>query len=175
MSENFYSASLSRTLVRIPWPAFSGTRSRHTPPQARACGSGKASNRTTRRKGDLLPDGKLQKTKMGWPLTWTWETGGRDAFVESMSRLASNHAPHLRTVLTPLVNSVRVSGPFYPAWPNDKPKLVGLDGEDLGPFAEGALRASASALAVPVPSPTRGFSNHRVASKRRQRPPSTSS
>jgi hypothetical protein len=25
-----------------------------------------------------------------------------------------------------------MSGPFYPAWPNDKPKLVLLDGEDLG-------------------------------------------
>ena len=80
----------------------------------------------------LLPDGKLQKTKVGWPLTWTWETGDRDAFIASISRFASNYAPLFGTLLTPLVNGVRVSGPFYPAWPNDKPKLVLLDGEGLG-------------------------------------------
>ena len=80
----------------------------------------------------LLPGGKLQKTKVGWPLTWTWETGDRDAFIASISRFASNYAPLFGTLLTPLVNGVRVSGPFYPAWPNDKPKLVLLDGEGLG-------------------------------------------
>jgi energy-coupling factor transporter ATP-binding protein EcfA2 len=79
----------------------------------------------------FLPDGKLQKTKVGWPLTWTWETGDRDAFIASISRFASNYAPLFGTLLTPLVNGVRVSGPFYPAWPNDKPKLVLLDGEGL--------------------------------------------
>lgn len=80
----------------------------------------------------FLPEGKLQKTKVGWPLTWTWETGDRDAFIASISRFASNYAPLFGTLLTPLVNGVRVSGPFYPAWPNDKPKLVLLDGEGLG-------------------------------------------
>lgn len=79
----------------------------------------------------FLPDGKLQKTKVGWPLTWTWETADRDAFIASISRFASNYAPLFGTLLTPLVNGVRVSGPFYPAWPNDKPKLVLLDGEGL--------------------------------------------
>ena len=80
----------------------------------------------------LLPGGKLQKTKVGWPLTWTWETGDRDAFIAAISRFASNYAPLFGTLLTPLVNGVRVVGPFYPAWPNDKPKLVLLDGEGLG-------------------------------------------
>jgi hypothetical protein len=80
----------------------------------------------------LLPEGKLQKTKVGWPLTWTWKTGDRDAFIASISRFASNYAPLFGTLLTPLVNGVRVSGPFYPAWTNDKPKLVLLDGEGLG-------------------------------------------
>jgi len=79
----------------------------------------------------FLPDGKLQKTKVGWPLTWAWETGDRDLFIASISRFASNYAPLFGTLLTPLVNGVRVSGPFYPAWPNDKPKLVLLDGEGL--------------------------------------------
>jgi hypothetical protein len=80
----------------------------------------------------LLPGGKLQKTKVGWPLTWTWETGDRDAFIAAISRFASNYAPLFGTLLTPLVNGVRVAGPFFPAWPNDRPKLVLLDGEGLG-------------------------------------------
>lgn len=80
----------------------------------------------------LLPDGKLQKTKVGWPLTWTWETKDRDAFIASISRFASNYSPLFGTLLTPLVNGVRVSGPFYPAWTTDRPKLVLLDGEGLG-------------------------------------------
>jgi hypothetical protein len=80
----------------------------------------------------LLPDGKLQKTKVGWPLTWTWETEDRDTFIAAISRFASNYAPLFGTLLTPLVNGVRVAGPFYPAWTKDKPKLVLLDGEGLG-------------------------------------------
>jgi energy-coupling factor transporter ATP-binding protein EcfA2 len=80
----------------------------------------------------FLPDGKLQKSKVGWPLTWTWETEDRAAFISSISRFASNYSPLFGKLLTPLVNGVRVSGPFYPAWINDKPKLVLLDGEGLG-------------------------------------------
>lgn len=80
----------------------------------------------------LLPGGKLQKTKVGWPLTWTWEIADRDTFIAAISRFASNYAPLFGTLLTPLVNGVRVAGPFYPAWPNDKPRLVLLDGEGLG-------------------------------------------
>lgn len=80
----------------------------------------------------LLPDGKLQKTKVGWPLTWTWETNDRDTFIAAISRFASNYAPLFGTLLTPLVNGVRVAGPFYPTWTTDKPKLVLLDGEGLG-------------------------------------------
>lgn len=80
----------------------------------------------------LLPDGKLQKTKVGWPLSWTWETEDRNAFIAAISRFASNYSPLFGTLLTPLVNGVRVAGPFYPVWTNEKPKLVLLDGEGLG-------------------------------------------
>ncbi|TKR53662.1 hypothetical protein D7I39_19235 [Allopusillimonas ginsengisoli] len=80
----------------------------------------------------FLPDGKLQKTKVGWPLTWSWETADRDAFIRSISRFASNYSPLFGTLLTPLVNGIRVSGAFFPAWTTDTPKLVFLDGEGLG-------------------------------------------
>jgi hypothetical protein len=80
----------------------------------------------------LLGDGKLQKTKVGWPLSWSWETTDREAFIKALTRFSSNYAPLFGTLLTPLVNGVRVSGPFKPSWQTDVPKLVLLDGEGLG-------------------------------------------
>lgn len=80
----------------------------------------------------LLGDGKLQKTKVGWPLSWSWETTDREAFIKALTRFSSNYAPLFGTLLSPLVNGVRVSGPFKPTWPGEVPKLVLLDGEGLG-------------------------------------------
>ena len=80
----------------------------------------------------LLAEGKLQKTKVGWPLSWTWETEDRDAFMQTLARFSSNYAPLFGTLLTPLVNGVRVAGPFKPSWSNEVPKLALLDGEGLG-------------------------------------------
>ncbi|ARK54919.1 hypothetical protein BOC36_18670 [Burkholderia pseudomallei] len=80
----------------------------------------------------LLSEGRLQKTKVGWPLSWTWETTDREAFIRAVSRFSSNYAPLFGTLLTPLVNGVRVSGPFRPTWARETPKLVLFDGEGLG-------------------------------------------
>ncbi|HRN74476.1 hypothetical protein [Ottowia sp.] len=80
----------------------------------------------------LLTEGRLQKTKVGWPLAWTWESSDRDQFIRTISKFSSNYAPLFGTLLTPLVNGVRVAGPFVPTWANSTPKLVLLDGEGLG-------------------------------------------
>ncbi|MCG5078265.1 ATP-binding protein [Paraburkholderia tagetis] len=80
----------------------------------------------------LLAEGKLQKTKVGWPVSWMLETEDRDAFIRTLARFSSNYAPLFGTLLTPLVNGVRVAGPFKPTWTNDVPKLALLDGEGLG-------------------------------------------
>jgi energy-coupling factor transporter ATP-binding protein EcfA2 len=80
----------------------------------------------------LLTDGRLQKTKVGWPIAWTWESTDRDQFIKTISRFSSNYAPLFGTLLTPLVNGVRVAGPFVPTWARSTPKLVLLDGEGLG-------------------------------------------
>jgi signal recognition particle receptor subunit beta len=80
----------------------------------------------------LLTEGRLQKTKVGWPLAWTWESSDRDQFIKTISKFSSNYAPLFGTLLTPLVNGVRVAGPFIPTWAKSTPKLVLLDGEGLG-------------------------------------------
>ena len=84
---------------------------------------------------DLLPPGKVRKTREGWPLAWNgeWPFEKRAEFLRAISRFSSNYAPYFGRLLTPLVNGVRVAGPFSPTWNGSEvPKLILLDGEGLG-------------------------------------------
>lgn len=84
---------------------------------------------------DLLPPGNVRKTTHGWPLAWRgeWPVEEKAEFLKAVSRFSSNYAPLFGCLLTPLVNGVRVAGPFSPSWAqNQSYKLVLLDGEGLG-------------------------------------------
>jgi len=98
---------------------------------------------------DLLPAGELRKTKQGWPLSWsgTWQPEERSQFMRAISRFSTNYAPLFGRLLTPIVNGVRVAGPFSPTWLQGlPPKLVLLDGEGLGhtPKSSSAISTSVS-------------------------------
>lgn len=81
----------------------------------------------------LLADKAIRRSKQGWPQSWSCETDDRATFIKTVTRFSSNHAPRFGRLLTPLVNGVRVSGPFLSEWSNgQQPKLVLLDGEGLG-------------------------------------------
>ena len=81
----------------------------------------------------LLTEGTVRRSKQGWPQSWSWETDGRQDFIKAVTRFSSNLASRFGRLLTPLVNGVRVAGPFVPDWNNrQQPKLVLLDGEGLG-------------------------------------------
>src|SRR5262249_14008324 len=83
---------------------------------------------------DLLDPAQVRRTKQGWPLSWSLTTDDRGALIRAVSRFSSNHASYFGQLLTPLVNGIRVSGPFGPPWSQSAPpKLVLLDGEGLGP------------------------------------------
>ena len=87
------------------------------------------------RRFELLPPGEVQKTRQGWPLAWSgeWPLEKRTEFLSAISRFSSNYAPLFGRLLTPLVNGVRVAGPFSPTWNGSEvPELVLLDGEGLG-------------------------------------------
>ena len=84
---------------------------------------------------DLLPPGAVARNRQGWPLTWKaeWPVGERKEFIRAVSRFSSNYAPWYGRLLTPLVNGVRVAGPFSPKWQDGRqPELVLFDGEGLG-------------------------------------------
>lgn len=79
----------------------------------------------------LLQEGELSEQE--WPQTWRWETTDRRQFIRQVTRFTSNYAPLFGRLLTPLVNGIRVKGPFQPDWlTGDSPELVLVDGEGLG-------------------------------------------
>lgn len=80
----------------------------------------------------FLEVGELKRNRQGWPTTWSWESDDRAAFVKAVARFSSNHAPLFGRLLTPLVNGIRVSGPFQPDWASEPVRLVLVDGEGLG-------------------------------------------
>lgn len=81
---------------------------------------------------DLLVNGKLVRNRAGWPERWTMASNDRDAFIRAVRWFASNYAPQFGRLLTPLVNGIRVRGPLFPTFIEDRPKLVLLDGQGLG-------------------------------------------
>jgi hypothetical protein len=92
-----------------------------------------------------LSSGELSKGRDGWPLLWTWKCADRHAFISTVNRFSSNYAPQFGRLLTPLVQGMRVQGPFSPAW-NDGPipKLVLLDGQGIGHTADSTSSVSTS-------------------------------
>ncbi len=92
---------------------------------------------------DLLAAGTITKNRQGWPISWSWETEDRTELVKAVTRFSSNYAPLFGSLLTPLVNGIRVAGPFAPQWGDgEPPRLVLIDGEGLGHTATSAAALS---------------------------------
>ena len=90
-------------------------------------------------KGEITADRGL------WPSHWSYgcDAVDRTTFIRLLNEFSSNQAPQFGRLLTPLVEGIRVRGPFKPAWPNDPlPRLVLMDGEGLGHAASSATSLS---------------------------------
>lgn len=85
---------------------------------------------------DLVGAGTFDRKRSGWPVQWTFETDDRDEFIQQVRWFSSNYAPSFGRLLTPLVDGVRVCGPFAPNFTDDLPKLVLIDGQGLGHTAD---------------------------------------
>jgi len=86
-----------------------------------------------RSKFDLIPNGKFEKTTTGWPRAWHIETPAiqREQFLKSVRFFSGIAIQSWGKLLTPLVNGMRVSGPFKPNWAANPAKLVLIDTEGL--------------------------------------------
>lgn len=85
----------------------------------------------------LDPSG-LRTRPSGWPESWQFESSDRDEFVRVIRRFCSNDAPAFGTLLTPLVDGIRIKGRFPLAFTDKKTKMVLLDGEGLGHVSDPA-------------------------------------
>ena len=94
----------------------------------------------------VLNEGSYERDDSDWPRRWSYETPDRDHFIRVINRFSSNYAPHFGRLLAPVVQGMRVAGPFRPVWygsDSDSSRFVLIDGEGLG-------HAPASAFTLPT-------------------------
>lgn len=96
---------------------------------------------------DRLEVGEIARGKDNWPVKWTItiDSKERSRFLKVVNRFSSNYARHFGRLLTPLVDGIRVAGPFRPTWHEDgDPKLVLMDGQGIGHTADSTSSLSTS-------------------------------
>lgn len=80
----------------------------------------------------------LERSSTGWPTLWSFKSENRDEFLRQVRWFSGNHFSQFGKLLTPLVDGIRVRGPFKPT--NDKlqgfNRLVLIDGQGIGHTAE---------------------------------------
>ena len=93
----------------------------------------------------LIAEGDFEREATGWPILWYYEEDDRSAFLRQVRWFTGNHSQQFGRLLTPLVDGIRVSGPFQPAaakLQDNGRRLVLLDGEGLGHSAREAASIS---------------------------------
>jgi hypothetical protein len=78
--------------------------------------------------------GRFEKTTTGWPKAWTFKANAddRESFLTAVRYFSGISVKSWGKLLTPLVNGMRVQGPFQPIWTQEEPRLVLMDTEGLG-------------------------------------------
>lgn len=86
---------------------------------------------------DCIAGDGLQLGNDGWPILWTHTSQDRAEFIKAVNQFSSNYFPNHGRLLTPLVDGMRVRGPFEADWQDgDFQQIVLLDGQGIGHVAE---------------------------------------
>ena len=82
----------------------------------------------------VAASGKFEKSTTGWPRAWVGKApaDGRGGFIGALRFFSGIGDRSWGRLLTPLVNGMRVQGPFRPEWAGVEPRLVLMDTEGLG-------------------------------------------
>ncbi len=92
---------------------------------------------------DHLQHGEIDRWRDGWPRLWQWTRRNRAEFIAEVNRFSSNYAPNFGRLLTPLVEGIRVAGPFSPPWrTGEAPRVVIMDGRGIGHTADSSSSVS---------------------------------
>ncbi|MCK9857598.1 hypothetical protein [Paenibacillus sp. ATY16] len=83
---------------------------------------------------ELVRTGQLYKDTRGWPVYWFNQSDDKAEVVTMMRWFAGNEGRRFGQLLAPVVNGVRLEGPFQPSWwqGSTPPRLVLVDGEGIG-------------------------------------------
>lgn len=92
----------------------------------------------------LIKAGTFEEGPTGWPEVWSFAEDSRDEFLKQVRWFSTNHHKQFGRLLTPLVDGLRVRGPFQPVMDDMRvaPKLVLVDGEGIGHSAKSASSIS---------------------------------
>ena len=98
-------------------------------------------------RSEAIEAGTFEFTATGWPTRWQYRKPANDRtlFLQQVRWFTGNHGDQFGKLLTPLVDGIRVKGPFVPASDalrDDNRRLVLLDGEGLGHSAKEATSVS---------------------------------
>lgn len=83
---------------------------------------------------EVIKFGNIHRDTRGWPIYWYHESKDKSQVIKMMRWFAGNEGRRFGQLLAPVVNGVRLQGPFKPSWWADKfsPRLVLIDGEGIG-------------------------------------------
>lgn len=68
----------------------------------------------------------------GWPVSVSFDATSKTTFLSEIAHVSANSASKFGSLLTPIVNGLRVAGPFHPDWSTENHRVVLLDGEGIG-------------------------------------------
>jgi hypothetical protein len=91
---------------------------------------------------EQLPPGERSTKSNGWPESWTCECEDRAEFMRRVRWFSSNYAPAFGRLVTPLVQGIRVRGPFEPHFTTESNDLVLIDGQGFGHTPESTATVS---------------------------------
>ena len=80
----------------------------------------------------ILAPTDVVTSRDGWPLYWRCHESDRDVFLKRLRTFAGNDHADFGHLLTPIINGLRVRGPFHPSWAREIPYVMLIDREGLG-------------------------------------------
>ena len=98
-------------------------------------------------RSESIGTGTFEHTATGWLTRWQYRKpkADRGAFLQQVRWFTGNHGDQFGKLLTPLIDGIRVKGPFAPSVDllrDQDRRLVFLDGEGLGHSAKEATSVS---------------------------------
>ena len=83
-------------------------------------------------KFQLINGGNFEKTTTGWIRAWHYSIENRKNFIATVKQFSGIYYKSWGRLITPLVNSIRIQGAFFPNFSDENLPFVLIDTEGLG-------------------------------------------